>query len=373
MSESSFNTDFSTPSYSKTNPYISKIISKKCLSSVDSTKKTFHISLSIDSSVHFLPGDSVGIFPQNPINEVETLLSLLGHHRKEFFEFYELFKNKNLQLITKKSIQYLLSFFSSEDLNVLQSGLNDETFLKSHDFVSLLSQFTVASPVDIEHFASLLAPMAPRFYSIASDNMTHSSQLHLLVATFSYMHHGREVQGLGSSFLCHHAKEEITPIPFYIHSGRNFKLPADDTPIIMIGPGTGVAPFKSFIENRFIRGCKKNWLFFGERNRNKDFYYQDLFEFYVKNDFLKLSLAFSRDQDHKVYVQHLLLDQQDEFYKWMEEGAILYICGDAKNMAKDVQSALCTIYQNKEKLSEEESQDKIKKLRQNHKIIFEVY
>ncbi len=360
--------------YSKSNPYISKISQRKLLSSNDSTKATYHVSLAIDDTVEFKPGDSIGIYPENPSHEITQLLSLLNVlNSPSDLQISEL-KKKNLQLVTLKFCRFIMSFIDCETLNLLEQSLQSEDYLKSHDIYSFLDTYKIVKPLDFSEFLLHLSPMAPRFYSIASSTKVYPSEIHLLIKTFNYDIKGRLISGLGSSFLCNYAQEETTPIPFFIHPSRNFCLPSDpSTPIIMIGPGTGVAPFKAFLEERFFQGADQNWLFFGERNRNCDFYYEDEFTKYEGEGFLKLSLAFSRDQAHKIYVQHLILDQMDLFYDWLSRGAIVYVCGDAKNMAKDVQNALCAIFAKKELLSEEQSLERFKELKRQQKIIFEVY
>lgn len=358
--------------YSKTNPYASKIIERKCLSGPSSSKKTYHVSLRIDSSVEFKPGDSVGIYAENPDEEIHLLLSLLK--QKDFSGFVvDLLGRKNLQLITSKALENYKSYLLDTKKTELGLLAQDPEFLKKHDWISLISTFSPESCVEIEQFISLLAPSAPRFYSIASDLSGSAVKLDLLVGTFSYNHHGRLVSGLGSSFLCNHSKVEETEIPFFIHPSRNFSLPDDDTPIIMIGPGTGVAPFRSFLQKRYHQKHKKNWLIFGERNRNSDFYYQEELENLEQEGYLKLSTAFSRDQEIKIYVQDKIKEEADLFYSWLISGAIVYICGDAKQMAKDVQNAICEILQQKENCSLEQSLEIMKSYKKNHKIILEVY
>jgi sulfite reductase (NADPH) flavoprotein alpha-component len=360
--------------YSKTNPYLSKIIHRKCLSKEGSSKKTFHISLSIDDTFSFKPGDSIGIYPENPICELNLLFQQLNLTQSELDpQLVEGFKRKNLCLLSSRLLSFLKEHLSDESKNELELSLQNELFVKSHDFISFTQKFPIVKPIDINRVFELLAPMAPRFYSIASSKVAFPNELHLLISTFSYNLHGRQVSGLGSSYLCNYSKVEESLIPIFILESKHFSLPEEDLPIIMIGPGTGVAPFKSFIETRVANGQTKNWLFFGERNRAFDFYYEEDFQSYQSSGFLKLSLAFSRDQEEKIYVQDLLMKEIDEFYFWMTSGAIVYVCGDAKVMAKDVQATICKIFSLKENLSAEESLEKFKEFRKTHRIIFEVY
>jgi len=359
------------PNYSRTNPYISKIIDKKKLSKAGSTKETYHICLAIDERLRFEPGDSIGIFPKNPISEVEWVLSSLQSSQEESSSFFQLLLKKNFQLITLKLIDFLQNFISDEKQAQLKEHLQHEGYLKTHDLLSFLNEYPIVKPIDIALFIEKLSPITPRFYSIASDRLTHPNELHLLVNTFTYEVRGRKVCGLGSSFLCH--QKLMQPIELFIHPSKTFNLPHDDTPIIMIGPGTGVAPFKAFIERRVHMNQPNNWLFFGERNRASDFYYEELLTSFVDEGKLRLSLAFSRDQEEKIYVQDCMVKEIDLFYQWLTDGAICYICGDAKNMAKDVQEAFCKIFSIKENLSYEESLEKFKQEKKLQKIRFEVY
>ncbi len=361
-----------TPIFSKSTPYLSKIQERILLSKPDSLKKTYHLSLKKDPHLIFHPGDSVGIFPENSPSQIALFLEAFSQPNSADNQFK--LAKKNLSLITQKALDALLPSFSEETLSEIKKNQESiDFYLKTHDYISFFNRYRLVRPIDFEQLVSLLNPIVPRFYSIASDPLTHPNELHLLVSTFLYPVQDRLVPGIGSSFLCEYSHIEKTPIPLFPFKSPALRLPSDETPIIMIGPGTGVAPFKSFIEARVRLGHKKNWLFFGEKEQAHDFYYQNQFLDYEKNQFLKLTTAFSRDQKEKIYVQHRLKEHQKDLYRWIEEGAIVYICGDAKKMAKDVETQLIELFKEEKNLSFLEAEAIFKSLRQSKRIVFEVY
>jgi sulfite reductase (NADPH) flavoprotein alpha-component len=212
--------------------------------------------------------------------------------------------------------------------------------------------------MSVEDFVSLLRPMPPRLYSIASSISAHPEEVHLTVAVVKYDSYGRKRKGVCSSYLAERVGDSI---PCYFHPNKNFKLPEDgNVPIIMVGPGTGIAPFRAFIEERKVSGASgKNWLFFGDRSQKTDYLYGSEWESYLKDGLInELDLAWSRDQ--------VLLE-------WLEDGAIFYVCGDASRMAKDVDSALRTIAQKQGAMSEEDSALWVKKLQKDKRYLKDVY
>lgn len=365
------------PVYSKNFPYYSKILTKKLLSHPDSSKKTYHLSLSIDDTLHFEPGDSCAIYPTNSESDIALLLNLLKVSDPEDTEIELLRSKKNISMFTTRVFYFLYDHLGEDDRALLEEQKQDPSFfdtLKTHDLISFLSIYHLERSPSLTEFLNVLGPIVPRFYSIASSKIKKPHEMDLLVGTFSYDVHGRKVTGLGSSYLCERCQVEETPIALFIHKTKHFRLPTDpNTPIIMIGPGTGLAPFKGFLEERAHQGSHKNWLFFGERNQGYDFYYKEFLTELVDSNHLKLSLAFSRDQAHKIYVQDRLLEEKEAVYSWIQNGAIIYVCGDAKSMAKDVQAALATILLHGGKLSLEGAEEELKKLRKSGQLILEVY
>jgi sulfite reductase (NADPH) flavoprotein alpha-component len=221
-------------------------------------------------------------------------------------------------------------------------------YVDSRDYIDILTEFDEATFETPEAFLSHLSPVVPRLYSIASALEAHPGQAHLCIAIVRYETHGRRKSGLASGFFADQAQLFAKDIPVYVQESRTFRLPKDNaTDIIMVGPGTGLAPFRAFLELRTLEGARgRNWLFFGEQHRATDFLYGDELQAYQKQGTLsRLDLAFSRDQPQKIYVQHRMLEQSKELWAWLQNGAYFYVCGDAKRMAKDVHQTLIAIAQ----------------------------
>jgi sulfite reductase (NADPH) flavoprotein alpha-component len=226
--------------------------------------------------------------------------------------------------------------------------------------VDILKEFDEAHFESPEAFLSQLSPIPPRLYSIASSLAAHPDEVHLCVAIVRYETHGRKKTGLCSGFLADHAELHAKNIPIYVQESRHFRLPKDGArDIIMVGPGTGIAPFRAFLEQRAAEGAKgRNWLFFGEQRRASDFFYEDEFTAWQKKGVLtRFDTAFSRDQAQKIYVQHRLKENARELWAWLQSGAYFYVCGDAHRMAKDVHQALIDIVREQGNLSVEAASD----------------
>jgi sulfite reductase (NADPH) flavoprotein alpha-component len=219
-------------------------------------------------------------------------------------------------------------------------------YIHTRDYVDILTDFDEAKFESPEGFVSQLSPVVPRLYSIASSLEAHPGEVHLCVAVVRYETHGRQKTGLASGFFADHAPLRERSIPIYVQESRTFRLPRDGaTDIIMCGPGTGIAPFRAFLEQRILDGARgRNWLIFGEQHQATDFLYGSEFVDYQKKGKLhRLDLAFSRDQEHKVYVQNRMLENAKELWSWLQNGAYFYVCGDAKRMAKDVHQTMIKI------------------------------
>ena len=353
--------------YTKNSPFLAKIVEKECLSRCGSTKSTYHIALEIgNADFPYAPGDSIGILPQNEPQDVAKLLksvtpgTVTDPKRGDEISIEQfLTERANLDRITSPLIR-----LTGED------PANRLIIAEKHDVVSYLAHHKDIEP---QALANVLAPLLPRFYSIASSQKVSPGKIDLLVATFAYEKGGRIKTGVGSDFLCHRATLNTTPIPIYPHPAASFSLASPDTPIIMIGPGTGIAPFRAFLQER-AEFPTENWLFFGERNRTTDYYYQDFLEDLEKNGKLRLDLAFSRDQDHKIYVQDLIRKNGEEFWEWIDKkNATIYLCGDAKQMAKAVNATFHEIAEEYGNLSKEEAANYIKQLRKNKRCLMDVY
>ncbi len=331
------------------NPFISKIKDRFSLTKEGSTKKTYHLSLELkDSGLEFKVGDSVAIYAENNPLSVEKILTTI--------------KATGNEIIKDPRSEKILS---------LREFITTKTNLSRIDFLKELN--TKNTP--LEELCKKFSPLLPRFYSIASSLKEHPDEVHLTVALSQYEENGQIQYGVASHFLCHLAKKEETPIPLYVQSAKDFTLPEDhNTPIIMIGPGTGVAPFRAFMQERLkLEAQGKHWLFFGERNRASDFLYEDFWLSAESQGKLRLDLAFSRDQEEKHYVQHKIYHQGQGIWEWIQEGAILYVCGDADPMAKDVEATLHQIAKEKGSMQDDEAKAFLKALRKEKRLLFDVY
>ncbi|MCB1117876.1 MAG: sulfite reductase [Chlamydiia bacterium] len=325
-----------TKSYDKATPFIGQMQECTLLNKPESDKKTYHVRLDLTgSNIQYKPGDCIAVIPANDPDEVESLLSYFSHSPSKTF----LNPRTRVPMTLRTYLQTCVNLTRVPSKLLALLGI-DKKFVDLEDCLASIKNYSGS----LEAFAATLSPMLPRFYSIASSMQTSPNSVDLLVATFTYDHGGKIRPGVGSHFLCTLANQS-TPIPLYHQPTKHFLLPENpNMPIIMIGPGTGVAPYRAFLQERIATNSPgKNWLIFGERRSACDFYYHDEFMDLEKSNQLILDTAFSRDQSDKIYVQHRLLEKQEAVRQWIDEGAIIYICGDAKRMAKDVLETLATI------------------------------
>lgn len=370
-------------SYNKSNPYSSKLLINRLMTE-GSDKETRHFEFSLTGSgLSYDPGDSLGVLPLNCSNVVDQLLKSVGFTGNEelVVEDEKLTLTNALQkkfactVLSKIQIKKFNEFANSSKLDELLKLENKEAlidYMWGRELIDLFSEYP-QNGMSVENFVSLLRPMPPRLYSIASSISAHPEEVHLTVAVVKYDSYGRKRKGVCSSYLAERVGDSI---PCYFHPNKNFKLPEDgNAPIIMVGPGTGIAPFRAFIEERKVSGASgKNWLFFGDRSQKTDYLYGSEWESYLKDGLInELDLAWSRDQDEKVYVQHKMLEKGKVLWEWLEDGAIFYVCGDASRMAKDVDSALRTIAQKQGAMSEEDSALWVKKLQKDKRYLKDVY
>jgi len=340
-----------------------------------SEKETHHIILDLNGSgITYTPGDSLGVFAQNSPELVDELISQLG------FPPETTVTNRSGEPVTFRHVllhDYILNRAAKKILNGLIERLPPGTqrnqlsklildqeavahYTFSRDYVDILREFNTAQFTSPEDFLSLLYPVVPRLYSIASSLKRHPNEVHLCVAIVRYTTHGRAKKGLCSGFFADHVQPGSDRIPIYVQAAHNFHLPPDPArDIIMCGPGTGVAPFRAFLEQRILDNAPgRNWLLFGEQHQATDFYYEDEFTSWHKQGILhRLDLAFSRDQAQKIYVQHRLREHGREVWDWLQNGAYFYVCGDAKRMAKDVHVELINIARTHGSLSETAAAD----------------
>lgn len=369
--------------YTREHPFISTIQQRILLNKKGSSKQTFHIELFADDSLDYEPGDSIALLPQYEPEQIAPLLDWFGEDQTFSYRSHTALLSQllqyqiNIDTLSKKFLQALCEY-PIENRELMDQLLSDKdqctAFLNEHTLETALQFFSPQS-IDVQDILDTLLPLLPRMYSIASSKKEHPHSIHLTVAYFSYMKQGRICRGIGSHFLCAGAQLAETPIPLYIQKSQHFRLPSSlDIPIIMIGPGTGVAPFRAFLqERRSLGNHGKHWLFFGDRNRNTDFYYEDFFTQFQKTHHLDLDLAFSRDQASKLYVQNQMEKNGPQLWKWLQDGAYIYICGDAKRMARDVQNTLVSIIEREGQLEREEAQAFFKQMRKDKRLRLDVY
>jgi sulfite reductase (NADPH) flavoprotein alpha-component len=340
---------------------LSRLLKRQQLTKKDS--RTYLLTLEFDTAVNFKSGDSFAIYPHNEENDVLDFCKILGldpNHKLDLISVYDHLKtNVSLSKWTSKMSKLLF-----------QDG-------KLPEELQNLSPATILKGLDISHdlaleLISLLPPQLPRYYSIASSPAISDRHMDLLVGLNSFEVDGQIKFGVASSYLCQQAGIGEM-IKGFVHQAPHFKIPDTSNPIVMIGPGTGVAPFRAFIQERIKKQQNSNWLFFGERNKDYDFYFDEEFLEFQDQGFLKLSLAFSRDQEEKIYVQHLLLQQKEEVYKWLKNGALIYVCGDAKNMARDVEAAFIQILMEYENLDDKAALLQLRQWRKDRIYNLDVY
>lgn len=313
-----------------------------------SNKETMHYEIDIsETGISYVSGDCIGIYPQNNPEEVQAILTQIQCSGQELVEWqgqrvslYEvLLKEACLQHVSVDMMQFLSQ--SSTPLRAILNGDSSalEAYLASHHLLDVLQHASAPTPAPT--FASMLQRIKPRLYSIASSPNKYPKSVHFCIETIRYQRHDRSVEGVASTWFADRIHDG-TSVPMYLHSNSRFRLPSEPAPVIMIGPGTGVAPFVAFLqEKEMLMFGGEMWLFFGHQHEQKDYLYKEDIEKAMGNGTLnRLDLAWSRDQEEKVYVQHKLWEQRAEIWNWYNRGAYFYVCGDASKMAVDVHKTL---------------------------------
>jgi len=348
------------PVYNKNNPFKAKLTEKRLLNKEGSAKETLHFIINIEGSgLSYEPGQSIGVFTTNSPGLVAEVLDITGFDPKHEIEqkdgstlpLYDvLLNNLSLNRTTAKFVKAVHEKLPEGDAKTKLGEIVEDkeqltAYIFTRDYVDVLKEYPDAK-FTAEEFAAVPGKISPRLYSIASSITKHPNEVHLTVAIVRYNTHGRDKTGLATGYLADHTELDINTLPVFFAPSKHFKLPEDNnTPIIMVGPGTGIAPFRAFLEEREItKAPGKNWMFFGDQHKATDFLYEEEFEAWQSSGLLtKLDLAFSRDQEEKIYVQDRMRENGAELWKWISEGAYFYVCGDAKRMAKDVHQALIDI------------------------------
>lgn len=377
--------------YSRTNPFYASIKERFSLCRPGSKKNTQHVVLDLKGSgIQYNVGDSIAVYPEHHPQLVERTLKVMKATGNEIIQDRQ-GNSVNLQdfltkraSITEGNRQLLQSIALRQHNSLKKAQLehllaedqhnNLKAYLETRQLWDILAEHQEVH-LPLQEVCLLLPPMLPRFYSIASSQHAVEDEVHLTVSQLKYEANGYERVGVCTHYLCELAPPQQPVIPIYVQPHRGFTLPENPhTPMIMIGPGTGVAPFRAFMQERLIKNAPgKNWLFFGEWNRATDFFYEDFWNSISQQEKLRLDVAFSRDQAHKVYVQHRMLENGAELFRWLEEGAYLYVCGDAKRMAKDVETTLLQIIQQHGPHDEAGAKQYLKRLRAEKRYLRDVY
>ncbi len=381
-----------TPVYSKDHPFPARVTENRLLSGPGSSKETRHIVIAIGGSgFTYKAGDSLGVFPSNRPVEVEDLIAAIGASGDEPVILPRVEGPLSLRTALSSSLALgdpgrklveTLALRASDpgeravlvDLLAHESRERLGVWLLEREFIDLLVEFPSArlTPQElVDHMRRLM----PRLYSVASSGKVFPEEVHLTVAVVRYTTNGRDRVGVCSTFLADRASLNGTPAPVFV-SPSHFGPPDDPArDAIMVGPGTGIAPFRAFLQEREAAKCPgRNWVFFGDQKRSSDFIYQEDFEAWVgKGVLTRLDTAFSRDQPNKVYVQDRMREQAQELWQWIRSGAHFYVCGDAKHMAKDVDAALHEIVALQGGMNPAEAADYVKLMKKERRYQRDVY
>lgn len=366
--------------YDKNTPLKATVETIQRITGTGSPKETYHVEIDIaDSNMLYEPGDALGVIAHNKPELVTEVLELLGLQADEIIRYKDqdfalghfLTETAELTLVNKVTVKDLLGISPNDELQKIHDEGYAE-FIAEHQFVDLLH---LAKPeLSAQQLADILKPIKPRLYSISSSLEEVPDEVHITLNHVTSEGDYGQRYGLASHFLTQ-ALQESDDVSIFIEKNPRFKLPQGDEPIIMIGPGTGVAPFRSFLQHREALGSQgQNWLFFGNPHFNTDFLYQVEVQNYLKSGVLsKVDLAFSRDGEQKVYVQHKLLESAAEVWQWLEQGAYFYVCGDMHRMAKDVEAALLEIIQSQGDKDEEQAKQYLKQLKLDNRYQRDIY
>ncbi|MEE3895918.1 assimilatory sulfite reductase (NADPH) flavoprotein subunit [Priestia megaterium] len=375
-----------TSPYSRTNPFKAEVLENLNLNGRGSNKETRHLELSLEGSgLTYEPGDSLGIYPENDPELVDLLLNEFKWDASESVTVNKegetrplreaLTSNFEITVLTKPLLKQAAELTGNDKLKALVENREElKAYTQGRDVIDLVRDFGPWN-VSAQEFVAILRKMPARLYSIASSLSANPDEVHLTIGAVRYEAHGRERKGV-CSVLCSERLQPGDTIPVYLQSNKNFKLPQDqETPIIMVGPGTGVAPFRSFMQEREETGAKgKSWMFFGDQHFVTDFLYQTEWQKWLKDGVLtKMDVAFSRDTEEKVYVQNRMLEHSKELFQWLEEGASFYVCGDKTNMARDVHNTLVEIIETEGKMSREQAEGYLAEMKKQKRYQRDVY
>jgi sulfite reductase (NADPH) flavoprotein alpha-component len=373
--------------HTRDNPFRAGVKERRTLTAEGSSKQTIHVSFALDgSSLKYEAGDACGVLAKNDSSLVEDILSLLPFSSEEQVDLGKVGKTslkealeQHLQvtLLTRKMVRTFAERAQCPKLtHLLGAGQESDLdrFLHGRGLIDLLEEYPGAIAT-AEDLVTVLPRLSPRLYSISSSPKAHKGEVHCTVGVVRYRSYGKDRGGVASTMLADRI-EVGSELPIYIQPNKRFRLPADgDAPIIMIGPGTGIAPFRGFLhERRELGHTGRNWLFFGERSANTDFLYQEeLCEMHASGHLTRLDTAFSRDQVEKIYVQDRMQEHGAELWRWLNDGASVYVCGDASRMAKDVDAALHSIVRHYGGMNDDAACEYVANLHEENRYHRDVY
>lgn len=379
--------------FDKNNPFPARLSERRLLTREGSAKETMHFVVDVKGSgLTYTCGDSLGVFPLNDPALVEALLAALGFSGDEVVAIPRseerlpvreaLLSRFSIAQPTKKFLATIRDRLSDEVQasridHLMEPARADDLrlYLEHREFLDLAEEYPSAK-WEPQEYVDQLRKLMPRLYSIASSPTLFPDEVHLTIAVVRYQTNDRQRHGVASTFLADRVALDVPEVPVFV-ANSHFGLPEDDaTDIIMVGPGTGIAPFRAFVQERSTRraNCGRSWLFFGDQHQATDFLYQDEWDAFLASGVLtRLDTAFSRDQAHKVYVQDRMLENAAELWAWLQGGASFYVCGDAKRMAKDVDAALHEIVREQGGMSADDAAAYVKQLKKDKRYQRDVY
>jgi sulfite reductase (NADPH) flavoprotein alpha-component len=356
----------------KTEIVEAEIIEHVNLNSSQSAKETFHLALSFDGvAPAYEPGDSLDVYAENDPAEVDELLKAAGLGADQALR-NDFIKSQDIHTLSLKSLETYASLTGHQYVRALIAEGSAREWIAGRQLIDLITQFPIA--ITAEQLRAVTRPLAPRAYSIASSRREFADEAHLLVSAVRYETHGRARKGVASNHVAERRKRGDR-VRVKLRRNKHFALPAPDRDIIMVGPGTGIAPFRAFVQERRATDAQgRNWLFFGDRQFTHDFLYQLEWQEALKDGSLtRMDVAFSRDQPQKIYVQDRLWERRRDLVEWLDGGASFYVCGDAKAMAKDVRSALVRAYADVKSLAPEAAEQAVAQLERDKRYLQDTY
>ena len=375
------------PLFNRDHPFHAPLLERRILTSPGSSKRTIHVAFSLeDSGLTYEAGDACGVLARNCPALVQEVLAQLPFGASDRITVPKagelsideaLTHHLQVTRVTRKMVQAFAETTGSHVLKSLlpaEQGAHLETYLHGRGLIDLLHDFpgVITTPAEL---VAMLPQLAPRLYSISSSPIAHAGQVHCTVGVVRYRSHNRERGGVVSTML--DERVEVGGLhPIYIQPNKKFRLPqSGNVPVIMIGPGTGIAPFRGFLHHRQALGHSgRNWLFFGDRSASTDFLYEDeLLPMCASGHLTRLDTAFSRDQEHKLYVQDRMREQGAELWRWLNDGAQIFVCGDASRMAKDVDAALHSVIETHGGLDQEAAREYVSQLHDDRRYHRDVY